>query len=137
MRIQDIQSDLMNRRPVDNSHMEMLMEVINSGSNDTKKLLEMMMAILSAVSEKKELPKPEVNVNFDMAQLAQLMNDKQQTAPEIKMPEVNFTAPEIDLKAAVNEIEMRREAVSYEFNIKRGTDGKIVSVIANPIGVRS
>ena len=131
MNVHDIQADFLSRRPKeDNKHLELLISAIKESSMDTAKLMEMMSEIMRVVSERKEpvIPKPEVNVNFDVEALAKAIKPQQ-----IEAPNIHIDAPSIDMKAAVAEIEARREAISYEFNIKRGSDGKIVSVIASPI----
>ena len=93
------------------------------------------MTLIKSISDKEvpEVKAPEVNVNFDVEALASALNKNRPVMPEMKAPEIKMEAPVIDMKAIVNEMEARRESISYEFNIKRGSDGKIVGVIANPI----
>ena len=90
-----------------------------------------MLLVLKKLSEKEEAPKPEVNVNFDTSELVNAIANIPKSDPQ----PINVEIPpaDVNVTAAIQEMEARREAVSYEFNIKRGTDGKIVSVIANPV----
>lgn len=130
----DIRNDFFSRTPATDPHVEKLMEAIHSSSIDTRKLLKLMTTILVEMSKKEPQPteKPEVNINFDVEALAAALIKNRPEAQKISPPEIRIDAPVIDMKAALGEIELKRDSVSYEFTMKRGSDGKLASVIANP-----
>ena len=129
MNARDVQNDLMSRRPKDKS-LDQLVEAIKSGAVDNKKMIEVMNALVLAISKKPEIeiPAPKVDINFDVAALAQALGAMKQ---EIKAPDVKVAAPVIDLKPDINVPEP--EPVAYEFTFKYGPNGRPVSATATPI----
>ncbi len=131
----DIAKELLSRRPPkDNSDIESLVKAIRDNANDTNKTIEVMLTFIKAMSEKDNRPSaPEVNVNVDMQPLIDEIQRIPQSIPrqEVNIPNMSFDTT--DLAAAFRENQMQRQAISYEFNIKRGTNNKIVSIIATPM----
>ncbi len=70
--------------------------------------------------------------NDDLREVLSKLSKKQATPAPIDNT-INFDAASI--VAAIKEKQISNSQQSYEFDIKRGADGKIVRVIASPIGV--
>lgn len=105
-----------------------LAKIVSENGESANELISTLNNLISVLSNKSS----DVKINFDVASLIDEIRAIPERMPtqEMKVPSINLNTA--DLAAAFREREAN-DAISYEVDIKRGTNGKIVKMLFSPV----